>query len=391
MQTIKTSRVYSDLCAAHSYRTVVMEGGARSGKSRNWMIWLLFEKLLKVNNFRYLMLRKVRHSMKTSSYERFIDDVLKPSGIYKPKNHNMSELTYSIPETGASIRFSGMDDFGVVKSTGWYGVGMEEADEFEKQDYLFLKTRVSESSHPQIHLAYNPNESWIQDLETDPRVKFFFYSYKDNPFLSPEYIEELESLKSQNPEMYQIYALGKRARRGGTIYPEYTVIETFPELDSGIFYGLDFGFENPSALLRMAIREKDLFVEQSLFERKLTNEQLMERCKVIIPDWKRAEIVADSEAPDRIQEFYDSGFRGIKAVAKGKGSVCDGIDVVKRHRIHITQSSADVLREIKRYQRKKDKSGNFLEDPVKYEDHSMDAMRYGVMMQYRDRPDYRYF
>jgi len=141
----------------------------------------------------------------------------------------------------------------------------------------------------------------------------------------------------------------------------------------------------------MAIREKDLFVDQVLFERKLTNEQLMERCRVLIPDWKRAEIVADSEAPDRIQEFYDAGFRGIKAVAKGKGSVCDGIDVVKRHRIHITQSSADVLREIKRYQRKKDKSGNFLEDPVKYEDHAMDAMRYGVMMQYRDRPDYRYF
>ena len=63
---------------------------------------------------------------------------------------------------------------------------------------------------------------------------------------------------------------------------------------------------------------------------------------------------------------------------KEKNSVKDGIDFIKRHKLHITNDSINLLREITGYKWKQDKDGNVLDEPVKFKDHLLDAMRYAI-------------
>jgi len=50
---------------------------------------------------------------------------------------------------------------------------------------------------------------------------------------------------------------------------------------------------------------------------------------------------------------------------------------VKRHRLHITKESVNIIKEIKSYVWKEDKNGKIIDgEPVKFLDHSMDAIRY---------------
>ena len=93
-------------------------------------------------------------------------------------------------------------------------------------------------------------------------------------------------------------------------------------------------------------------------------------------------IMADSAEPQRIQEICDAGFNciGVSKVSHepNKSWVSVGIDRVKRKRLHITKRSVNVLKEIRGYKWKQDKDENVLDEPLKFRDHALDAIRYYI-------------
>ena len=105
----------------------------------------------------------------------------------------------------------------------------------------------------------------------------------------------------------------------------------------------------------------------------MTNADLIRRLGELIED-KNKPIYADSAEPNRIQEITNNGFN----CHPSDKSVKDGIDFVKRKKLHIHQDSEDLLKEIKGYKWKEDKDGNVLEDPLKFNDHLLDALRYAL-------------
>jgi phage terminase large subunit len=62
-----------------------------------------------------------------------------------------------------------------------------------------------------------------------------------------------------------------------------------------------------------------------------------------------------------------------------------GIDRVKDHKISMTKSSVNLIREYRNYLHEVDKNGRILNDPVKINDHLMDAVRYGLE-GYKEQP-----
>ena len=113
-------------------------------------------------------------------------------------------------------------------------------------------------------------------------------------------------------------------------------------------------------------------MEQKLYQSQMTTEELIERLRQLVP--KGAEIYADSAEPDRIEQIYRAGFN-IKPAEK---AVKAGIDAVNTYRLHINPESAEMIKEIQNYKFKVDKNGNRLEEPVKFNDHAMDALRYAL-------------
>jgi len=118
------------------------------------------------------------------------------------------------------------------------------------------------------------------------------------------------------------------------------------------------------------------FLTEVFVERHLTNSQIIARLKIEIPESKRKKVIiyADSAEPDRIEEIRMAGFK----IEPADKSVEDGILSVKEKNLYIDKKSTILISEIEKYKRREDKDGNVLEEPAKYDDHTMDAMRYGI-------------
>ena len=90
--------------------------------------------------------------------------------------------------------------------------------------------------------------------------------------------------------------------------------------------------------------------------------------------WERLPVVGDSAEPARLEEFEQAGFEVYPAEKK----VTDGIAFVQGFRLHIHPRCVNTLREVQAYRRRTDRNGIILEEPVKWMDHAMDAIRYWV-------------
>ncbi len=222
-----------------------------------------------------------------------------------------------------------------------------------------------------IFIDYNPADEfhWIYDkVLTRSDCYFIKSTYKDNPFLPNEQVKEIESYREADPNFWRIYGEGERGHSEGVIYTHWQSYTS--GISGNTVYGLDFGYNNPTSLVKITDKDKNLYAEEIIYQSHLTNQDLIGLLKQNIP--QGATIHADAAEPARIEEIRKAGFNCISANKDVKG----GIDFIKSRKLFIHAQSANMLKEIKSY---KFKDKNKVEEPVKLNDHAMDAMRYGAI------------
>lgn len=365
---IRGTRVFQENLNANT-RIVVNQGGTRSSKTYSIAQFLLIVALTH-KNITIDICRKTLPSLKATAWSDF-QEILQNANLYDERNHNKTERTYRLGSN--LIRYYSVDE--PQKVRGWKRdfLWLNEANEFTLEDWRQLSFRTTQ----RLILDYNPSDEyhWIYD-EVIPRddCTFIKSTYLDNPFLNPELIGEIERLQQEDENYWRVYGLGERGVSQEIIYTNWDT-ERFPDTlyADAHLYGLDFGFNNPSALIEIKIKERDVYVRERIYRTHLTNQQLIEVTHQLGLS-PRAEIYADSGEPDRIEEFGLAGFNIFPAVK----SVADGIDSVKTYRLHIDPDSVNLLKEIKNYKWKIDRLGHTLDEPVKFNDHGLDAIRYAI-------------
>ncbi len=271
---------------------------------------------------------------------------------------------------------------------------LEECTELSFEEYKMIKLRLrgeelTQGYRQRIH-TFNPIDKnhWLYHyfFEPDPTTKDLRaadrqkYTYKDNQFIDADYITELEALKNEDIVAYNVYALGEWGTLSNQIYTNY-VIESFDyPLDwfDEVIAGADFGYENPSTFVLIGIKESTLYIIDEIYQRKLVNPELIAQMQAKTRQYKTSaslEIYADYAEPARIEEMRRVGMN----VKEANKSVIEGINVVKKYKAVIHPRCTNFIKEIAGYRRKEDKNGNVLEDPVKFNDHLMDAWRYAVL------------
>lgn len=359
-------------------RYEIYYGGAGSGKS----VFVAQKLAFKLLNRRrkLLVVRKVGRTLRDSVFAEFMALVEKWQ-LAEFVKVNKSDMTLTFPNR-SQILFKGLDDPEKIKSIqGITDIWVEEATELTAEDFRQLDLRLRGLvEDKQIILTFNPISAlhWLKaeffDRKRDDTL-ILRTTYKDNRFLDDEYCRVLESLKEKDYTYYQIYALGEWGVLGNLIYTNY-IIEDIPQdaaAYSSTYAGIDFGFNDPSAIIRVGWKDSELYILDEFYQSGLTNAELIKRAKEIIP---AGEVVtADSAEPDRIHEFRRAGFN-IQPAKKGKDSVKFGIDWIKRRKIHIHPSCQNFINEIQSYKYREDKAGNVLDEPVDLNNHAMDALRY---------------
>jgi phage terminase large subunit len=360
--------------ALHSQkRYEILYGGAGAGKSY-FAAQKLVLRLLTETPHRILILRKVSRTNRFSTFSLVKEITNEIEGV----KINNSDLTIQFPN-GNEVIFLGLDDTEKLKSIhGITSIWIEEATELTEEDFMQvdLRLRGKTPHYKQIILTFNPISAlhWIKKrfFDTiDKDADIFKFTYKDNAFIDREYIEVLESLKETNENLYRVYALGEWGTLAELIYQNWKVQE-FPQ-PSELIAGIDFGFNNPSAVVYLSIDydARKILVWDELYVSKITNRELIE----LLKQKPQALIYyPDTSEPDRIEELYEAGF----TIGKTNKDVIQGINFVKNFTIIIHPQCTNFIKEIETYSYQKDKNGQVLEVPVKFNDHLMDAMRYAV-------------
>ena len=365
----KQCKAYYDVKDSQK-RITILQGGTRSGKTYSVLLGLIEFAWKNQNKGLFITIcRKTFPSLRASAMRDFFQ-ILEKENLYLPHNHNKTQHIYEL--YGNTFEFISTDQPQKVRGRKREVLFMNEANEFTFEDYTQLAMRTTFK----IILDYNPSDEfhWIYD-KVVPRedADFFTSTYLDNPFLEESVIAEIEKLKELDSNYWRIYGLGERGVGESIIYTHWIYGERIPKTYDDIIYGIDFGYNAPTGMVRVYIKDTQCFVQEVLYKKHLTTTDLIQEMEKIVEN-KSKTIFGDSAEPKTITEISRAGFN-IKSSDK---SVKKGIDKLKSLTIVIDKKSVNLLKELKSYRWKQDKDGKTLDEPVKINDHLIDAMRYAI-------------
>ena len=346
-------------------RFVINEGGSRSSKTYS-LCQMVIVYCLQNPNKVVSIIRKTFPALRATVMRDFLE-ILKDLDIYEKTNHNMSENIYRFPN-GSIVEFFSVDDEQKIRGRKRDIAWCNEANELFYDDFTQLNMRTE----TKLIFDYNPSDSssWLYELPKDESI-LIKSTYRDNPFLPETIKRQIEDLKRTDEALYQIYALGEKAISKSNIYSNWTFIKHRPAKFTSYVYGLDFGYNHPTALMRVYWRDNDIFIEPVIYESYLTTTNLIEKMKILNVE-ENVEILADYSRPEIIQEMNNSGFNVLNA----NKVVKKGIDNVKSFGVFCEEDQR-IKKEYENYKWKKI-GDNITDEPIKLYDDAMDAVRYAT-------------
>lgn len=346
-------------------RFIVNQGGSRSSKTYS-LCQLFILHCLQQPNQRVSIVRKTLPALRNTVMVDFLE-IIQGMGIYRKDSHNKTNNTYTFPN-GSQVAFFSTDDEQKLRGRKHSIVWANEANELLNDEFMQLNMRCE----GKFFVDYNPSDStsWIYDLPEEDKI-VIKSTYKDNPFLPESIIKQIEGLKRTDEALYQIYALGERAVSKQNIYSNWEFIKQKPRRFEQYIYGLDFGYNHPTALVRVYWHEQDIYIEPVIYQSYLTTTDLINKMRELNIE-TTTEIMADYARPEIIKELQIEGWNVQNAVKEVK----QGIDGVKTFKV-FAEDDEYLKREYDNYKWKKVKD-MITDEPVKLHDDAMDAIRYAV-------------
>jgi phage terminase large subunit len=254
-----------------------------------------------------------------------------------------------------------------------------------KRDFLFVNEangipwpvfeQLVNRTRVRTFIDYNPSiPFWAHDRLIKPKrfgektVQLIISDHRHNPFLTKEQHDHIERRGQEDPEWGKVYARGKTGSVEGLIFRNWEWCDGIPDGAALVANGLDFGFTNdPTALPAVYKQNGELWIDLMIYETGLTNPAIAAKFKELKCS---GEVVADSAEPKSIAELRNEG---LFVTPANKG----GDSVMKRYKMNITRRSVQAGNELNSYKWRVDKvSGQSINEPVDFNNHFIDALRY---------------
>ena len=352
-------------------KIVCEQGGTRSGKTYNILMWIMFYYCPKNTDKIITICRKSYPALRASVMRDFFS-ILNAHQKYDESKHNKSNSEYHL--FGNLVEFISLDQPQKVRGRKRDLLFINEANDLIWEDWQQLIFRTQE----RIIIDFNPSDEyhWIYDkVITRNDCDFFKTTFNDNPFLEDSIKEEILRLKSTDEQYWQIYGLGERSTSISTIF-KYVETDQIPTTANLISYGMDFGYSNdPTTLVSVYIEDFNLYVREHLYRTQMTTNDIHQF--LLDQHLENKPIYADSAEPRLIDELKRMGHTIFPSI-KGKDSINAGIDLLKRYKINILSTSTNAIQEFRNYKWQEDKTGRLINSAVDKNNHIIDPCRYAT-------------
>ncbi|XZM62579.1 PBSX family phage terminase large subunit [Clostridium perfringens] len=373
----------------------VIKGGRGSKKSTTTAQWIIYN-MMKYPKANTLVIRRVFNTHKDSTYTQ-LKWAANNLGVSHLWHFSKSPLEATYIPTGQKILFRGLDDpMSITSITVEYGylcwAWFEEAfqvmneDDFNKVD-MSIRGELPPGYFKQITLSFNPwsEKHWLKkrffDVENDSNILAITTNYKCNEWLGPDDRALFEQMKKNNPRRYKIEGLGEWGIAEGLVYDnsyiqEFNIEEISKRPGIESIFGLDFGYTNdPTAFIGCLVDEKtkELFIFDEHYQKAMSNTDIVNMIKY--KGYSKETIIADSAEPKSIDDIKRKGVKRIKAAAKGRDSILNGIQNIQDYKIYVLPKCENTIVELNNYVWDV-KEGQILNKPIDDYNHLMDALRY---------------
>lgn len=401
----------------HEFVHYVFAGGRGSTKS-SFVGGIAIPLLIMSNpGVHAVCFRKIGNTIQNSIYSQVVWGLYQ-LGVDKlfriPKTYN-NPIVY-LP-TGQRIYFMGLDDPHKVKSIkppfGYIGITwFEELDQFAGENELRTVTQSTMRGGEDFwdFRTFNPpisRNNWANEYadnaETRDNTIVVRNTYLDVPeeWLGQQFIEEAEDLLQINPRAYEHEYMGVATGTGGDVFPnvvDMDMAETVPVYDyngelarlipryetfDNIYNGIDWGFaRDPFRYVKMHFDRKhlDLYIYDEYDTLRTRNEDVFHILFDELQKVRRDELItADSAEEKSIADFKAYG-AFIRGAEKGPESVRYGIKWLQglRHIYIDKRRCPKTYKEFIDYEYEQDRDGNFISAYPDANNHSIDAVRYGL-------------
>ena len=366
-----TGKVFSETFEAWEdpqVRIIVNVGGARSGKT-----YAILQLLTLIANSSR---KPLVESVVTQTFPQLRGGALRDMGNILADmpvewRENRSTHTYEIGRS--QIEFFSADDPMKVLGPQRDILFVNECHRLGYETVRQLMIRTS----GKVFLDYNPVSAfWINEhILKRPDVAVIHSTYLDNPHLSESQVAEIESHRNDE-NWWRVYGLGLEGRLEGLVYPDWETVDRMPE-GCRVRYGIDFGFNDPTAVVKVGVLERKLYLEEVLCLPGLITSDLSRKMEALGMRKRSDKIIGDSAAAEQIETLYRDGWN-IHPSKKGKGSVVEGINRMKEYVICVVAGSEHIADELLNYTWEKDRYDNTLDVPIDAFNHTLDACRYAA-------------
>lgn len=386
---------------------IVLSGPAGTGKSRACLekLHLCAERY---PGMRALMLRKTRKSLTDAALVTFEDKVL-PAGHGALQGARREQRhAYRYPN-GSEIVIGGLDNAGKVMSTEYDIIYIQEAIETAEDDWEKATTRLRNGVLPYQQLIADTNPDapshWLKKRCERNQCVMLESRHEDNPTVTPEYLARLDALTGVR---YHRLRHGRWVAAEGMVYEGWDAaihrVDWFePPNDWARLWVVDFGYTNPFVWQAWAIDgDGRLWRYREVYQTGM----LVEDLASIILDLTREEprpqaIICDHDAEGRatLERHLGMGttaaFKdvqpGIQAVqarlrvaGDGKARLFLMRDALAQRDAALEERRAPTGTEeefdgyVWNTAAKGQAAAKKVEEPVKKDDHGLDALRYLV-------------
>lgn len=357
-------------------------GGTRSGKTYS-AVQFIFWYCLNNTGKTIAVCRDTLKNLKRTTLEDFKSIAYGYNGanaFYPNLKINKADLFCEI--NGNRIEFIGLKDdpmrvYG-LKTDLFY---INEAVSTYKFTFNQLEQRCNEF----FILDCNPSEpqSWVYELDKRDDVSQLKTTYEDNPFLPETIIKSIKGYEptednisrgTANERMWSIYGKGNTFKGKEIIYANYKTFKEDPNNYDHVYFGLDWGFNDPLAVVKCWFVDNDIYIRQMYYK----SEPSIDDVEKIIKENGNLTVVCDSAEPRSIADLIRRGLKAYKA-RKGQGSITTGIRRLQQKKIYVHEDSTEIINELNNYKWKVDsRTDTVMDVPVDKHNHALDSVRYIV-------------